>query len=661
MSNINITFPDGASRIYESGITGRDVAGGISPSLLKRTVAMALDGVVTDLSDPITRDARIELLSREDPRALELIRHDCAHVLAEAVQTLFPGTQVTIGPVIENGFFYDFARAEPFTTEDLPVIEHEMRRIIARNAAFTKEFWSREEAKEFFRARGENFKIELVDAIPEGESLRIYRQGDWLDLCRGPHMASTGPVGNAFKLTKVAGAYWRGDSNNPMLTRIYGVAFARQEELDAHLKQIEEAEKRDHRKLGREMNLFHFQDEGPGTVFWHSKGWTLFQTLTAYMRRRLRADYEEVNAPQLLDKSLWETSGHWGWYADNMFAAKSATAVLRPNDPETDQRIFALKPMNCPGHVQLFKHGLKSYRDLPIRLAEFGMVHRYEPSGALHGLMRVRGFTQDDAHIFCTDEQLEAECLKINELMLSVYADFGFDELVVKLSTRPEKRVGSDELWDRAEDVMTRVLEKIAAESGGKIRTGINPGEGAFYGPKFEYTLRDAIGRDWQCGTTQVDFNLPERFGAFYIGANGEKTQPVMVHRAICGSMERFLGILIESYGGHFPLWLAPEQIVVCPITSEADAYAEIVTTKLLSKGLRARADLRNEKINYKVREHSLAKVPVILAVGKREAEEKTVSVRRLGSQAQTVMTLDEAVAALLDEALAPDERRNRD
>jgi threonyl-tRNA synthetase len=661
MSQIHITFPDGASRVYEAGITGRDVAGGISPSLLKRTVAMALDGVVTDLSDPIKRDARIELVNREDPRALELIRHDCAHVLAEAVQTLFPGTQVTIGPVIDNGFFYDFARAEPFTTDDLPVIEHEMRRIIARNAAFTKEVWSREEAKDFFRARGENFKVELVDAIPEGQALRIYRQGEWLDLCRGPHMASTGPVGNAFKLTKVAGAYWRGDSNNPMLTRIYGVAFAKQEELDAYLKQIEEAEKRDHRKLGREMNLFHFQDEGPGTVFWHSKGWTMFQTLTAYMRRRLRGDYEEVNAPQLLDKSLWETSGHWGWYADNMFAAKSATAVLRPNDPEADQRIFALKPMNCPGHVQLFKHGLKSYRDLPIRLAEFGLVHRYEPSGALHGLMRVRGFTQDDAHIFCTDEQLEAECLKINELMLSVYADFGFDELVVKLSTRPEKRVGSDDLWDRAEDVMTRVLEKITAESGGKIKTGINPGEGAFYGPKFEYTLRDAIGRDWQCGTTQVDFNLPERFGAFYIGANGEKTQPVMVHRAICGSMERFLGILIESYGGHFPLWLAPEQIVVCPITSEADAYAEIVTTKLLSKGLRARADLRNEKINYKVREHSLAKVPVILAVGKREAEEKTVSVRRLGSQAQTVMALDEVVTSLLEEALAPDERRNRD
>jgi threonyl-tRNA synthetase len=659
-SHITVTFPDGATRAYPRGITGRDLAGAISPSLLKRTVAMALGGVVTDLADPIDADARIELLNREDPRALELIRHDCAHVLAEAVQALYPGTQVTIGPVIENGFFYDFARNEPFTTEDLPLIEAEMRKIIAKNAAFTKEFWSRDQAKDHFRAKGELFKVELVDAIPAGESLRMYKQGEWLDLCRGPHMASTGPIGNAFKLTKVSGAYWRGDSNNQMLTRIYGVAFARQEELDAHLRQIEEAEKRDHRKLGREMDLFHFQDEGPGTVFWHSKGWTLFQTLTAYMRRRLRADYEEVNAPQLLDKSLWETSGHWGWYADNMFGAKSAGAMLRPGDPDADQRVFALKPMNCPGHVQLFKHGLKSYRDLPIRLAEFGMVHRYEPSGALHGLMRVRAFTQDDAHIFCTEEQLEAECLKINELMMSVYADFGFTEVVVKLATRPEKRVGTDVMWDHAEDILKRVLAKMAAESGGRIKTGINEGEGTFYGPKFEYTLKDAIGREWQCGTTQVDFNLPERFGAFYIDANGDKTQPVMVHRAICGSMERFLGILIESYGGHFPLWLAPQQIMICPITSDADAYAEKVTTLLLSKGLRARADLRNEKINYKVREHSLAKVPIILAVGKREAEEETVSVRRLGSQAQTVIPLGEAVTAFLDEALAPDERRAR-
>ncbi len=655
---ITLTFPDGAARQFPQNITGKDIAGGISPSLLKRTVAMAIDGEVRDLADPIAADAKIEFLTREDPRSLELIRHDCAHVLAEAVQALWPGTQVTIGPVIENGFYYDFARNEPFTPEDFASIEKKMREIIAKDAPFTKEEWSRDKAKAFFRAKGEMFKVELVDAIPEDQSLKMYAQGEWIDLCRGPHMTSVGKVGSAFKLMKVAGAYWRGDSNNPMLTRIYGTAFARQEDLDAYLLQIEEAEKRDHRKLGREMDLFHFQDEGPGTVFWHSKGWTMFQQLTTYMRRRLRRDYEEVNAPQILDKSLWETSGHWGWYQENMFAVKSAHAFMNPNDPEADQRVFALKPMNCPGHVQLFKHGLKSYRDLPIRLAEFGMVHRYEPSGALHGLMRVRGFTQDDAHVFCTDEQMEAECLRINELMLSVYADFGFDSLVVKLSTRPEKRVGTDALWDRAEQVMTKVLDKIASQSGGKIKTGINPGEGAFYGPKFEYTLRDAIGRDWQCGTTQVDFNLPERFGAFYIGADGEKTQPVMIHRAICGSMERFLGILIESYAGHFPLWLSPEQLVVCPITNEADDYAHQVTEAAFAAGLRARADVRNEKISYKVREHSLAKVPVIFAVGKREAEEKTVTIRRLGSQAQVTMPLDEALAALEAEAIPPDVRR---
>jgi len=655
---ITLTFPDGAARQFPKGIKGSEIAGGISPSLLKRTVAMALDGTVADLADPIERDAKIEFVPRTDPRALELIRHDCAHVLAEAVQELWPGTQVTIGPVIENGFYYDFARDTPFTPEDFPIIEKKMREIVARDAAFTKEFWTRDQAKDFFRGKGEAFKVELVDAIPAGEDLKMYRQGQWIDLCRGPHMTSTGKVGTAFKLMKVAGAYWRGDSNNPMLTRIYGTAFASQEELDAYLKQIEEAEKRDHRKLGREMDLFHFQDEGPGTVFWHSKGWTMFQQLVAYMRRRLRRHYEEVNAPQVLDKSLWETSGHWGWYQENMFAVKSAYAFMNPKDETADQKVFALKPMNCPGHVQLFKHGLKSYRDLPIRLAEFGMVHRYEASGALHGLMRVRGFTQDDAHVFCTDEQMEAECLRINDLMLSVYADFGFDELVVKLSTRPEKRVGSDALWDRAESVMMKVLDKIAEQSGGKIKTGINPGEGAFYGPKFEYTLRDAIGRDWQCGTTQVDFNLPERFGAFYIDANGEKKQPVMIHRAICGSMERFLGILIESYAGHFPLWLAPEQVIVCPITSEADDYAERVTEALFASGLRARADLRNEKISYKVREHSLAKVPVIFAVGKREAEEKTVTIRRLGSQAQTTMPLTEALAMLEAEAIPPDVQR---
>ncbi len=654
---INLTFPDGAVRPYESGITGAAIAGGISPSLLKRTVAMALDGVVHDLSDPITRDARLELLPRTDPRCLELIRHDAAHVLAEAVQELFPGTQVTIGPVIKDGFYYDFFRETPFTPEDFAAIEKKMREIIGRDKPFTKTVWTREQAKDFFRAKGEAFKVELVDAIPPGDDLKMYDQGGWLDLCRGPHMTSTGKIGAAFKLMKVAGAYWRGDSKNPMLSRIYATAFATQEELDAHLHQLEEAEKRDHRKLGREMNLFHFQDEGPGTVFWHAKGWTVFQQLIAYMRRRLSGSYDEVQAPQVLDKSLWETSGHWGWYQENMFAVKSAYAFTNPKTEDADQRVFALKPMNCPGHVQIFKHGLKSYRDLPIRLAEFGSVHRYEPSGALHGLMRVRAFTQDDAHIFCMEDQLEAEILKINDLMMSVYHDFGFEKVVVKLATRPEKRVGTDAMWDHAEAILRSALIRMEAESNGRIVTGINEGEGTFYGPKFEYTLQDAIGRDWQCGTTQVDFNLPERFGAFYIGSDGEKKQPVMVHRAICGSLERFLGILIESTAGHFPLWMAPEQIVVCTITSEADEYAHKVAEAALAHGLRARADLRNEKINYKVREHSLAKVPVIMAVGKREGEEGTVSIRRLGSQAQTVMTLSEALKALELEALPPDRR----
>ncbi len=660
MSSVSVTFPDGATRSFPAGVTGASIAAGISPSLLKRTVAMVLDGVVCDLADPIHADAQVEFIGREDPRALELIRHDCAHVLAEAVQELFPGTQVTIGPVIENGFYYDFHRETPFTLDDLPAIEKKMREIIARDKPFTKQVWSRDRAKAFFAERGEHFKVELVAEIPADQEVKMYAQGTWQDLCRGPNMTSTGKIGSAFKLMKVAGAYWRGDSSRPMLTRIYGTAFARQEELDAYLHQIEEAEKRDHRRLGREMDLFHFQDEGPGTVFWHAKGWTMFQELRAYMQRRIRLDYEEVNAPQVLDKSLWETSGHWGWYQENMFAVKSAHAFTHPDDKEADQKVFALKPMNCPGHVQIFKHGLKSYRDLPIRMAEFGVVHRYEASGALHGLMRVRGFTQDDAHIFCTEEQLESEIMKINDLMMSVYRDFGFTEVVVKLATRPEKRVGTDAMWDHAEGILRKALARMAAESGGAIKTGVNEGEGTFYGPKFEYTLRDAIGRDWQCGTTQVDFNLPERFGAFYIGPDGEKKQPVMVHRAIVGSLERFLGIIIESYGGNFPLWLAPVQIVVAPITSEVDAYAEAVTNRLLAAGLRARADLRNEKINYKVREHSLAKVPIILAVGRREAEERTVSVRRLGSQAQTTMGLTDAVASFLEEATPPDVKRAR-
>jgi threonyl-tRNA synthetase len=644
---VTLTFPDGAQRQYQPGITGREIVEGIAKSLAKRTVAMALDGTVSDLADPITRDARIEFLNREDPRSLELIRHDCAHVLAEAVQTLYPGTQVTIGPVIENGFYYDFARPEPFTPEDFAAIEAKMREIIARDKPFTKEVWSREKAKQVFAEKGETYKVELIDAIPGHEDVKIYFQGDWFDLCRGPHMTSTGRIGNAFKLMKVAGAYWRGDSNNPMLTRIYATAWASQEDLDAYLRQLEEAEKRDHRRLGREMDLFHFQEEGPGVVFWHPKGWTLFQELISYMRRRLKGDYQEVNAPQILDKSLWETSGHWGWYRENMFVTKTE-----------DERVFAIKPMNCPGHVQIFKHGLKSYRDLPLRLAEFGSVSRYEPSGALHGLMRVRAFTQDDAHIFCTEDQLAAECLKINDLILSTYADFGFEDIVVKLSTRPEKRVGTDEMWDHAEEVMTRVLKQIEEQSGGRIKTGINPGEGAFYGPKFEYVLRDAIGRDWQCGTTQVDFNLPERFGAFYVDQDGQKKTPVMVHRAICGSMERFAGILIEHFAGHFPLWLAPVQIVVATITSEGDGYAMEVVEAARRAGLRVVTDLRNEKINYKVREHSLAKVPVLLVVGRKEAAERTVSVRRLGSPDQNTLTLDEALRVLAAEAVAPDFRR---
>ena len=652
---VALTFPDGARRDYPDNSTGFDVAKAISPSLAKRTVAMAVDDVVMDLNDPITRDAKIEFLGREDPRSLELIRHDAAHVLAEAVQTLWPGTQVTIGPVIENGFYYDFARNEPFTPEDFPAIEKKMREIIARDKAFSKEVWSRDEAKRVFRDMGENFKVELVDAIPEDQEIKIYKQGEWFDLCRGPHMTSTGKVGNAFKLMKVAGAYWRGDSNKPMLTRIYGTAFAKQEELDAHLKQIEEAEKRDHRKLGREMDLFHFQEEGPGTVFWHAHGWTIFQEIVAYMRRRLRGDYREVNAPQLLDKSLWETSGHWGWFRENMFKAQSA------GDETEDERVFAIKPMNCPGHIQIFKHGLRSYRELPLRMAEFGVVHRYEPSGALHGLLRVRAFTQDDAHVFCTQDQMADECLKINDLILSTYTDFGFEgDLTVKLSTRPEKRVGSDEAWDHAEAIMMDVLKRIEAQGGGRIKTSINPGEGAFYGPKFEYVLRDAIGRDWQCGTTQVDFNLPHRFESFYIAADGSKQVPVMIHRAICGSMERFLGVVLEHYAGHLPLWLAPVQAMVATITSDADAYASEVLALARRAGLRADIDLRNEKINYKVREHSLAKVPALLVVGKKESADRTVSIRRLGGEGQQVLPLDAALGMLVEEAAPPDIKRER-
>jgi threonyl-tRNA synthetase len=641
---ISVTFPDGASRQYPAGTRGTEIAKSISPSLAKRTVAMALDGKLADLADPIERDAKIEFIDRENPRALELIRHDAAHVLAEAVQALYPGTQVTIGPVIENGFYYDFYRAEPFTPEDFPAIEKRMTEIIAKDRPFTKEIWSRDKAKAWFETHGEAFKVELVDAIPPDQDVKIYKQGEWLDLCRGPHMTSTGKVGSAFKLMKVAGAYWRGDSTKPMLQRIYATAFASNAELDAYLHQLAEAERRDHRRLGREMDLFHFQEEGPGTVFWHPKGWTLFQTLIAYMRRRQQAvRYVEVNTPQVLDRALWVTSGHWQTYRENMFTTMTE-----------DERVFALKPMNCPGHIQIFKNGLKSYRDLPLKIAEFGIVHRYEPSGALHGMMRVRAFTQDDAHIFCTEDQIMEESLKINDLILSIYRDFGFDDIVIKLSTRPEKRVGSDEAWDKAETALARVLEELNARG---LKTMVNPGEGAFYGPKLEYILRDAIGREWQCGTTQVDFNMPGLFGAFYIGSDSEKKTPVMIHRAMFGSLERFIGILIEHFAGHLPLWLSPLQAVITTITQDADDYALEVLVAARKAGLRVEADLRNEKITYKVREHSLAKIPALMVVGKREAAERTVSLRRLGAQDQTSMGLDAALRALVDEATPPDLR----
>ncbi|MGA7739080.1 MAG: threonine--tRNA ligase [Pseudolabrys sp.] len=641
---VALTFPDGACREYPSGTTGLDVAKGISPSLAKRTVAMALDGALADLADPIDRDAKIEFISLEDPRALELIRHDAAHVLAEAVQSLWPGTQVTIGPVIENGFYYDFARNQPFTLEDLPAIEKKMREIVARDKPFTKEVWSREHAKKIFRDMGEAFKVELIDAIPADQQIKIYKQGDWFDLCRGPHMTSVGKVGNAYKLMKVAGAYWRGDSKNPMLTRIYGTAFAKQEELDAYLKQIEEAEKRDHRRVGREMDLFHFQEEAPGSVFWHAKGWTLFQALENYIRRtQTAAGYVEVNSPQLMDKTLWETTGHIPTYSDMIFLTQKR---------EEDERVYAVKPMNCPGHVQIFKNGLRSYRELPVKIAEFGKVHRFEPSGALHGLMRVRAFTQDDAHVFISEAQIAEEALKMNDLILSIYEDFGFSDVRIKFSDRPDKRIGEDAVWDKAEAALMAALK-----ASGRPWT-LNKGEGAFYGPKLEYVLRDAIGRDWQCGTVQVDLNLPGRLGAFYIDEHSNKVTPVMLHRAMFGSLERFTGILIEHYAGHLPLWLSPVQAVVATITSDADVFAHEAIAAARRLGLRAEGDLRNEKINYKVREHSLAKVPVLLVVGKKEAAERTVSIRRLGKESQQVMPLEAALKALSEETVPPDVRR---
>ena len=638
---VSLTFPDGSQRDYDDGITGADLALSISKSLSKKALAYSLDGELKDLSDPITADGAVAIITRTDAAALELIRHDTAHVMAEAVQALWPETQVTIGPVIDNGFFYDFARDEPFSVDDLETIEAKMHEIIKRNDAFTKEIWSRDEAKAYFAEKGEHFKVELVDAIPEGEEVKIYKQGVWLDLCRGPHMVSTGQIGTGFKLLKVAGAYWRGDSNNPMLQRIYGTAWASDKELKTHLHNLEEAEKRDHRRLGREMDLFHFQEEAPGSIFWHDKGWRLFQTLIAYMRRRQdENDYKEVNSPDMMDRGLWEKSGHWEKFGEHMFTTETP-----------DERVYCCKPMNCPGHVQIFKNGLKSYRELPYKIAEFGKVHRYEPSGALHGMMRVRHFTQDDAHVFCTEDQITQECVALNELILTIYKDFGFEDVIIKFSDRPEKRVGSDEVWDKSEAAL-----KTAVETAG-MTYEFNPGEGAFYGPKLEYVLRDAIGRDWQCGTVQVDLNLPGRLGAFFIGSDGEKAHPVMIHRAMFGSLERFCGILIEHYAGRFPLWLAPTQVAVCTIVSEAEPFAEGVIEKLKAAGLQPVLDVRNEKINYKVREHSHAKVPVLFVIGKREAEEGTVSIRRLGSKEQSVTSVDEAIEVLALEATPPDLR----
>jgi len=637
---IAITLPDGAVRTFPAPVTGLEIATTIGKRLAAAALAVKVDGVLRDLSYRIGADAAIEIVTREHPDALELIRHDAAHVMAEAVQTLYPGTQVTIGPAIATGFYYDFARDEPFTPDDLARIEARMREIVAADRPFVREEWPREQAIAYFEQLGERFKAELIRDLPEDQAISVYRQGEWLDLCRGPHLPSTGRVGSAFKLMKVAGAYWRGDHRNPMLQRIYGTAWRDDKELKAHLEQIEEAERRDHRRLGREMALFHLQEEAVGSVFWHPKGWVLWRTLENYIRARLhKAGYVEVRTPQLVDRALWEASGHWDKFRANMFTALA-----------DDDKVLALKPMNCPCHVQIFRQGLKSYRELPLRMAEFGSCHRNEPSGALHGIMRVRAFTQDDAHIFCTEEQVTSESVAFCDLLLSVYRDLGFTDVSVKFSDRPAVRAGSDETWDRAEAAL-----KTAVEAANLPYT-VNPGEGAFYGPKLEFVLRDAIGRDWQCGTLQVDFVLPERLDASYIGEDSQRHRPVMLHRAILGSLERFIGVLIEHYAGRFPLWLAPLQVVVATITNEADDYALEVAQRLEAAGLRVETDLRNEKINFKVREHSLQKVPLLLVVGRREAENRTVAVRTLGGKEQEVLALEDAVTKIADDARSPAE-----
>ena len=635
-----ITLPDGSVRHFAAPVTGTAVAEAIGPGLARAALAMQLDDKLVDLATEIMADAHVTFVTRRDPAALELIRHDAAHVLAEAVQSLFPGTQVTIGPSIEHGFYYDFARNEPFTPEDFPAIEAKMREIIARNAPFRRRVIDRADAIRFFQDKGEKYKAELIQDLPASEPISLYTQGDWVDLCRGPHMRGTGDVGPAFKLMKVAGAYWRGDHRNAMLSRIYGTAWRDQKELDAYLHQLEEAERRDHRRIGKEMDLFHIQEEAAGSIFWHPNGWKLYRTTEAYMRRRLdAAGYQEVRTPQLVDRALWEASGHWEKFREHMFIARV----------EDEDRTLALKPMNCPCHVQIFRQGVRSYRELPLRMAEFGACHRYEPSGALHGIMRVRAFTQDDAHIFCTEQQIASETVRFVELLSAIYRDFGFTDFVVKFSDRPATRAGADAVWDRAE----AALREACATAG--VAYTLNPGEGAFYGPKLEFVLRDAIGRDWQCGTLQVDFVLPERLDAEYTADDGTRRRPVMLHRAILGSFERFLGILIEQYAGRFPLWLAPVQAVVATIVSDADGYAAEVAAALRAAGLTVREDVSNQKINAKIRTHSLAHVPVLAVVGRKEAETRTVALRRLGGAAQELMDLDAAVAALAAEATPPD------
>lgn len=638
-SNIAITLPDGSVREFDRPVTGAEIAFSIGPRLAKDALAVKIDGQVLDLTTTVSGNAKIEIVTRNHPDAIEVIRHDAAHVLADAVQKLYPGTQVTIGPSIATGFYYDFARDEPFTPDDLEKIEAKMRELVAADIPIVREVWNRDDAIAYFKNLGEHYKAELIEAIPQGEPVSVYRQGDWLDLCRGPHAPTTGKIGNGFKLMKVAGAYWRGDSRNPMLQRIYGTAWRDEKELKAYLHQIEEAEKRDHRKLGKELDLFHVQEEAVGSVFWHPKGWTLYRTLETYIRTKLQAaGYVEVKTPQLIDSSLFKASGHWDMYGDNMFKVEA----------DEGEKILGVKPMNCPGHVQIFKHGLRSYRDLPIRMAEFGACHRNEPSGALHGIMRVRAFTQDDAHIFCTEDQVSSESAEYFKLQLGVYKDLGFDKISVKLALRPDVRTGSDELWDRAEGALAEALRAAGLEYEEL------PGEGAFYGPKVEFHLTDAIGRTWQCGTLQYDPNLPNRLDASYIGEDGARHRPIMLHRAILGSMERFIGMLIEHYAGKFPLWLAPVQVVVTTITSEADDYAAEVATLLKRRGVRVELDVRNEKINLKVREHSLKKVPLMLVVGKREADERTVALRVLGGKDQEVLALDAALAKIADDTRSP-------